>query len=52
MGFTGMGVNDTNYAFDWNITSITDVYHGPGGEYITRLGPQIRRFLGTENYTV
>ncbi|MGH1232149.1 hypothetical protein ACQVT0_25630 [Bacillus toyonensis] len=47
LGMTGLGVNDDGWAHDFDITSITDVHHGPGREYITRLGPYIRRALNT-----
>jgi len=50
LGFTGMGVNDNHYAGDLDITSSTDIYHGPDGIYIDRLGSKIREYLGTGSY--
>ncbi|MGM0924692.1 MAG: hypothetical protein ACQEWW_26490 [Bacillota bacterium] len=45
LGFTGLGVNDSEWAEDYDITSITGVYHGLKGEYIKALGPKIREVL-------
>ncbi|MDN9012711.1 hypothetical protein [Brevibacillus laterosporus] len=47
LGLTGLGVNDNHWAEDYNITNITDVHHGPDGEYIQRLGSRIREALRT-----
>lgn len=47
LGFTGMGVNDSDYARDHDITSMTDVNHGPDEKYIKRLGSKIREYLRT-----
>ncbi|CAH0346698.1 hypothetical protein [Bacillus sp. CECT 9360] len=49
LGMTGLGVNDDGYAHDFDITKIVDVYHGPAGEYMTRLGSHIRGALNTGN---
>lgn len=48
LGLTGLGVNDKEIAEDENITTITDVHHGPAGDYIERLGPSIQEVLGTK----
>lgn len=50
MGQTGIGIVETRgYVRDINITKTTCTTHGPGGAYMERLGPCIRKFLGTQS---
>jgi len=50
LGQTGIGVVETRgYVRDINITKTTLTTHGPGGAYMERLGPCIRKFLRTNS---